>query len=187
MTANTKSSAENVYEALTQLPDEKVSAARIAEEAPDDTDLAEGLHELILLGEVELCQKRGTGPRVWLKNRQTSDETEYDTMADSVWKGYVATNSEHRMADRLFATREGAIAHLEQSAVVARSEFMEVSYLADVWRADTTGFEGIEPMTAVVRREPVYRSMRPTSTEESGSTERSTESKSQISLADFDE
>ena len=90
------------------------------------------------------------------------------------------------MADRLFETREGAITHLEQSAVVAQSEFKKVSYLDDVWRANTTGFEGMEAMTAVVRREPVYRPTQSTSTEEPTSSEHSDGSNSQISLNDLD-
>lgn len=146
-----------VLNTIESLPDEKISAGRIKQELDESiTDFADALHELILLGEVELCQRRGTGPRVWFKHRSSADSEPPGRVSDSVWRCYVAQDSTTRFADRIFHDREDAIEHLSRSAVVEPESFDKVPYLDDVWRAETSGFEGHEEVTAVVRKEPVY-------------------------------
>jgi hypothetical protein len=147
---------KDVLECMRNLPDEKVSAARILDEFDDTVEgFGDALSELIRLGEVELCQERGTGPRVWLKRRKPSDDTKGMDVSGFVWRCYVRGDNKHK-ADRLFESRAKAIDHLAQSAVVDPDSFETVPYLSNVWRASTSGFEGYHEMTAVVRREPIY-------------------------------
>lgn len=145
---------EELFQALSELPDEKVSAERIIKEFDIPRDgFRDALDELILLGEVELCQRRGTGPRIWLKRRESSDSR---NVSRFVWKCYVAETREKRIADCLFRTKEDAIQHLTESVVIDPEKFGEVGYLDDVYRASTLGEGGYKDLTAVVRREPVY-------------------------------
>ena len=46
--------------------------------------------------------------------------------------------------------------HLSESAVIDPADFAQLSFLEDVWVADTTDRDGFEDMTAVVRREPIF-------------------------------
>ncbi|MGB9986559.1 hypothetical protein [Salarchaeum japonicum] len=153
-----KASAEELIDCLKSLPDEKVSAARIMSELRDsDSQIREALDELVVLGEVELCQRRGTGPRVWYKHRETLSEDSPREVADYIWRCYVSEDRSRRIADRCFQRRSDALQHLEKSAVVKPDDFEAVPYLDGVWRASTKGKEGYARMTAVVRKEPVYR------------------------------
>lgn len=150
---------EEVLEVLRSLPDEKISSNRVDNRLEDaEYNVSECLQDLIRLGEVELCQERGTGGRIWLKRRLTPEGTrERQAMATRGWECYVAEGYQKRIADRLFTTREGAMLHLGDSAVVDPTEYEEVPFLDDVWANQTSGAEGYTEMLAVVRPEMIYR------------------------------
>lgn len=160
-----------VLDELRALPDEKISSTRRPSGVnPNEGGLArverdQLIQNLITLGEVELCQERGTGGRIWLKRRENPDEeTPREVISESVWRGYVAQDYRERKADRLFTSRKSAMIHLVDSAVVEASDFEPLSFLEDVWVAPTGG--GRKEMTAVVRCEPIYRVTDDTKTSE---------------------
>lgn len=149
---------EAVLQAMYNLDDEKHATAAIkGETGPIGGSIDEYVQDLILLGEVELCQVSGVGGRVWLKRTPPGDRNQITLDgAFNVWQGYSARGYRDRIADRLFRNRESAIMHLSESAVIDPVDFTQLSFLEDVWVADTTDRDGFENMTAVVRREPVF-------------------------------
>lgn len=157
---------QDLADAVKRLPDQKVSAVTLYDLLDyDDEKVSEAVQDFIILGELELCQVRGTGARVWVKRRAPPDEDlerraprDDDEMKprQGVWQAYVAENTRDRIAMRLFTSKDGALAHLAESKVVSPREFSPVSYLEDVWIAETSDSEGYDRMTAVVRREAVY-------------------------------
>lgn len=154
----TETHYKRVLACIRSLPDDKISATRVEKELDDpDFDVHRALQDLVLLGEVELCQVRGTGGRIWLKRRATNRDSDGPEVIDSVWRCYVAKDYRDRIADRLFGTREAAVKHLEESAVADVRSLEPVSYLEDVWYAEAAAAEsGYTALDAVVRREPIY-------------------------------
>jgi len=152
---------EEVLEALRTLPDEKISSNRVNDRVGEvEYNVNQCIQDLIRLGEVELCQERGTGGRIWLKRRSTPEGTrERQAMATRGWQCYVteAEDFRRRIADRLFTTREAAMVHLGDSAVVDPTEYEVVPFLEDVWANQTSGAEGYKEMIAVVRSATIYQ------------------------------
>lgn len=153
---------EKVLDELRARLDEKIHSGRSPPEInPDEDDLTSVerdhlIQNLIVLGEVELCQERATGGRVWLKRCEDPDEeTRREVISESVWHGYVAHDYREQKADRLFTSRESAMIHLVDSAVVEASDFEPLSFLEDVWVAPA--YKERKEMTSVVRLEPIYR------------------------------
>ena len=145
---------EQVLEILETLPDEKVSTAKIEKELQDpDVGLAYIIQQLVYLGEVELCQERGTGHRVWLKRR--GDQYEGSISLRSIWQGYVFEDNGRKIADRLFSNRDAAIEHLAEAVGVDPASYEPLSFLDDVWVAQV-GTKGWDEKTAVVRRTMIY-------------------------------
>ncbi|WP_254530062.1 hypothetical protein [Natrinema gelatinilyticum] len=69
-----------------------------------------------------------------------------------------AEDFRRRIADRLFTTREAAMLHLGDSAVVDPTEYEEISVLQDVWANQTRGSKGYsKEMIAVVRPSIIYQ------------------------------
>lgn len=175
---------EELLECLKSLPDEKVSAGRIGKKLDSSSEFGEALNEVVMLGEVEHCQRRGTGPRVWYKHRGSSNWESPGEVVGYVWQCYVAEGPTKRIADRLFQRRGEAIRHLKESAVVDPERFEEVPYLDGVWRAPTKGSEGYKDMTAVIRKEPIYHESEKSEKEGDQSTDESN-SRDQITLGDI--
>ena len=156
------SDQERVLNALRELPDEKLSSSPICHHTiqmydsyeGDPSDFNRAIQELIVLGEVELCQERGTGGRVWLKRRDSPGNQPDDGLTrqpeSSVWRGYTTTNYDKKIADRLFTSKEEAMKHLGDSAVCDPQKYEEVPYREDVW------YQERGRTVAVVRCEPVY-------------------------------
>ena len=155
---------ERVLSCLESLPDRKVSAGRVEKEFDEpDFDVHRAIQDLVLLGEVELSQVRGTGGRVWLKRRSTPDDPESLEATSSVWRSYVAKDYRDRIADRLFTAREAAVRHLEESAAADVERLEPVPYLEDVWHAPGAAAQGgYATLDAVVRRETIYEDPRTT-------------------------
>jgi len=149
----------DVLQAMYDRPDEIISTATVDDAVRStEYDVDELVQDLVLLGEVELCHVTGIAGRVWLKRRQTPEGPRAAmTTADSVWQGYKARDYRDKIADRLYLTRQAALQHLSESLHLDPETFEPLSFLDDVWVAPTSGAEGYEEMTAVVRREPVYQ------------------------------
>lgn len=150
---------ETILETMYRLRDEKMPVARIKEETGEiGFNVTELTQDLILLGEIELCEVTGISGRVWLKRRETRDgKQERVAMARSFWQGYTSKGYRDRMTDRLFTNRWSAILHLSDAAVGDPNSFKPLSFLDDVWVAPSSNVEGYEEMTAVVRRETIFQ------------------------------